>query len=125
MDSMRATKLTWSKTATSSASCARDEGRPVINPIVYAEVSTGSERIEDLDETIPASDFEREPLPCHAALGAGKAFLTYCRRGGARLSPLPDFYIGAHAAVAGYRLPARDASRFRAYFPSVQPHRSR
>ncbi len=99
---------------------ARDDGRLVINPIAYAEVSTGFTRIEDLDETIPASDFEREPLPYQAGFVAGKAFLIYRKRGGVRHSPLPDFYIGAHAAVSGYRLLTRDASRFRTYFPSVE-----
>ena len=110
----------WGDWSADNLAQARDEGRLVINPIVYAEVSTGFERIEDLDETIPASDFEREPLPYQAGFVAGKAFLTYRRRGGAHLSPLPDFYIGAHAAVAGYRLLTRDASRFRTYFPSVE-----
>ena len=110
----------WADWSADTLAQARDEGRLVINPIVYAEVSTGFERIEDLDETIPASDFEREPLPYQAGFVAGKAFLTYRRRGGAHLSPLPDFYIGAHAAVAGYRLLTRDASRFRTYFPSVE-----
>jgi predicted nucleic acid-binding protein len=108
---------TWSADALAQA---RDDGRLVINPIVYAEVSTGFERIEDLDETIPASDFEREPLPYQAGFVAGKAFLIYRRRGGVRPSPLPDFYIGAHAAVSGYRLLTRDATRFRGYFPSVE-----
>ncbi len=110
----------WGDWSADALAQARDEGRLVVNPIVYAEVSTGFERIEDLDETIPASDFEREPLPYQAGFVAGKAFLTYRRRGGVRLSPLPDFYIGAHAAVAGYRLLTRDASRFRTYFPSVE-----
>ena len=109
----------WADWSADNLAQARDEGRLVINPIVYAEVSTGFKRIEDLDETIPASDFEREPLPYQAGFVAGKAFLAYRRRGGPRLSPLPDFYIGAHAAVAGYRLLTRDASRFRTYFPSV------
>ncbi len=108
---------TWSADALAQA---RDDGRLVINPIVYAEVSTGFERIEDLDETIPASEFEREPLPYQAGFVAGKAFLIYRRRGGVRPSPLPDFYIGAHAAVSGYRLLTRDATRFRTYFPSVE-----
>jgi predicted nucleic acid-binding protein len=108
---------TWSADALAQA---RDDGRLVINPIVYAEVSTGFERIEDLDETIPASEFEREPLPYQAGFVAGKAFLIYRRRGGARPSPLPDFYIGAHAAVSGYRLLTRDATRFRGCFPSVE-----
>lgn len=110
----------WGDWSADALAQARDDGRLVINPIVYAEVSTGFGRIEDLDETIPASDFEREPLPYQAGFVAGKAFLIYRRRGGVRHSPLPDFYIGAHAAVSGYRLLTRDASRFRAYFPSVE-----
>ena len=99
---------------------ARDMGGLVINPIVYAEVSTGFDRIEDLDDAVPAADFEREPLPYQAGFVAGKAFLAYRRRGGQRRSPLPDFYIGAHAAVRGYRLLTRDAARYSTYFPSVE-----
>ncbi len=99
---------------------ARDEGRLVINPIVYAEISTGFARVEDLDEAVPVGDFEREPLPYEAGFVAGKAFVTYRKRGGLRRSPLPDFYIGAHAAVRGYRLLARDISRYRTYFPTVE-----
>ena len=110
----------WGDWSADALAQARDDGRLVINPIVYAEVSTGFGRIEDLDETIPASDFEREPLPYQAGFVAGKAFLIYRKRGGVRHSPLPDFYIGAHAAVRGYRLVTRDASRFRTYFPSVE-----
>lgn len=107
----------WSGTALARA---RDEGRLVINPMVYAEVSTGFAAIEDLDGAIPPADFEREPLPFDAGFLAGKAFLAYRRRGGARRSPLADFYIGAHAAVRGYRLMTRDVTRYRNYFPSVE-----
>jgi len=99
---------------------ARDDGNLVINPIVYAEVSVGFDKIEDLEEAVPASDFEREQLPYEAGFLAGKAFLAYRRRGGDRRFPVPDFYIGAHAAVRGYRLLTRDAARYRTYFPSVE-----
>jgi predicted nucleic acid-binding protein len=61
-----------------------------------------------------------EPLPYAAAFLAGKAFMVRRRRGGAKSSPLPDFYIGAHAAVAGYRLLTRDAQRYRTYFPAIE-----
>jgi predicted nucleic acid-binding protein len=91
-----------------------------INPLVYAEVSVGFSRIEDLEELLPATLFRREALPYEAAFLAGKAFLRYRRRGGVRLAPMPDFYIGAHAAIAGFRLLTRDASRYRTYFPSVE-----
>jgi len=110
----------WAQWSGDALARARDDGRLVINPIVYAEVSTGFDRIEDLDDAVPAADFEREPLQYHAGFVAGKAFLAYRKRGGQRRSPLPDFYIGAHAAVRGYRLLTRDAARYRTYFPSVE-----
>jgi predicted nucleic acid-binding protein len=74
---------------------------------------------EDLDDALPANHFVRDPLPYSAGFVAGKAFLAYRRRGGGKPTPLPDFYIGAHAAVAGYRLLTRDAQRFRTYFPRL------
>jgi predicted nucleic acid-binding protein len=92
----------------------------VINPVVYAEVSIRFQRIEDLDDALPVTTFRRDPLPWEAAFLAGKCFLTYRRRGGVRRSPLPDFYIGAHAAVAGMTLLTRDATRYRSYFPSLE-----
>jgi predicted nucleic acid-binding protein len=104
---------------------ALDRGRLVINPLVYAEVSTGFDRIEDLDDALPSREFDREALPFEAGFVAGKAFLTYRQRGGARRSPLADFYIGAHAAVRGYRLLTRDAQRYRTCFPGLSltsPH---
>lgn len=91
----------------------------VINPIVYAEVSIGYDRIERLEDAVPASMYRRDPLPYEAAFLAGKAYVSYRRAGGTRSSPLPDFFIGAHAAVAGYRLLTRDATRYRTYFPTV------
>ncbi len=92
----------------------------VINPVIYAEVAIRFDRIEDLDDAVPADHFRREALPWEAAFLAGKAFLQYRRRGGKRRSPLPDFYIGAHAAVRALRLLTRDAGRYRAYFPTVR-----
>ncbi len=106
----------WSSTAL--ARCA-DEGPLVINPLIYAEVSTGFSRIEELDEVLPPDFFRREALPWEAAFLAGKCFLDYRRRGGARRSPLPDFYIGAHAAIKGLVLLTRDARRYRTYFPRL------
>lgn len=91
----------------------------VINPIVYAEVSVRFARIEELEEALPASAFRRDPLPWEAAFLAGKCFLVYRRQGGSRRSPLPDFYVGAHAAVRGMGLLTRDASRYRSYFPTL------
>ena len=91
-----------------------------INPIIYAEVSIRFASIEDLEEALAPHLFERHPLPWEAAFLAGKCFLKYRRRGGGKGSPLPDFYIGAHAAVAGTQLLTRDASRYRAYFPELR-----
>jgi predicted nucleic acid-binding protein len=106
----------WSEVALAQAG---DEGQLVINPIVYAEISIGFDQIEELDDAVPADAFRREALPYDAGFLAGKAFLAYRRRGGQKRSPLPDFYIGAHSAIRGYRLLTRDASRYRTYFPSV------
>jgi predicted nucleic acid-binding protein len=92
----------------------------IVNPIVYAEVSVGFERIEELDAALPGESFRREPLPWEAAFLAGKCFVRYRRAGGSRRAPLPDFYIGAHAAVRGIPLLTRDATRYRTYFPRLE-----
>jgi predicted nucleic acid-binding protein len=92
----------------------------VINPIIYAEVSVRYENTDELDLDLPLDLFQREQLPWHAAFLAGKAFADYKQRGGHRRSPLPDFFIGAHAAVTGMRLLTRDAARYRSYFPTVE-----
>ena len=100
----------------------------VINPIVYAEISIGFERIEDLDEAVPESLVERRAIPWEAAFLAGKCFLRYRRHGGRRSSPLPDFFIGAHAAVLSMPLLTRDQGRYRKYFPQlkiISPSRAR
>lgn len=110
----------WGAWSAAAIQRAGDHSRLVINPIIYAEVSVRYSRIEDLDDALPESKFSREPLPYAAAFLAGKAYLAYRRRGGARQSPLPDFFIGAHAAVAGHQLLTRDGARYRSYFPSVR-----
>lgn len=92
----------------------------VVNPIIYAEVSVGVERIEDLDEAVNPQLFRRDPLPWEAAFLAGKCFLKYRQSGGKKTSPLPDFFTGAHAAVAGMALITRDTSRYGTYFPGVK-----
>jgi predicted nucleic acid-binding protein len=97
-----------------------DEAALAINPIIYAEVSVGFDRIEDLDDALAPGLLERLPLPWEAAFLAGRCYLAYKRRRGERRSPLPDFYIGAHAAVAGLTLLTRDARRYRTYFPRLR-----
>ena len=92
----------------------------IINPIVYAEVSIGYSTIEALDAAIPAALYRREALPWEAGFLAGKCFVQYRRRGGQRHFPLPDFYIGAHAAISRLALLTRDAARYQSYFPGVE-----
>jgi predicted nucleic acid-binding protein len=108
--------LSWSAAAVEKAA---DRSRLVINPIIYAEVSIRYSRIEDLEAALPKAMLDREAIPYEAAFLAGKCFLAYRRRGGTKQSPLPDFLIGSHAAVAGYRLLTRDAARYRSYFPRL------
>jgi predicted nucleic acid-binding protein len=92
----------------------------IINPMIYAEVSMGFDRIEDVEIVLSPTFFRREPLPWEAAFLAGKCFLAYRRRGGKRSSTLPDFFIGAHAAIARIPLLTRDTSRYRTYFPKLK-----
>jgi predicted nucleic acid-binding protein len=106
----------WS--ADALARCA-ENSVVAINPIVYAEVPVHFARIEDLDDALPEPAIQRLPLPWDAAFLAGRCFLEYRRRRGVRRSPLPDFYVGAHAAVTGMTLLTRDAGRYRTYFPKL------
>ena len=106
----------WSGAALREAGA---QGTLVINEVIYAEVSARYTHIEVLDHELPEEDFRRENTPWQAAFLAGKAFLDYKRRGGSKRSPLPDFFIGAHAAVRGLTLLTRDPVRYRTYFPTV------
>ena len=108
--------LAWSAAA---IELAADSFRLVINPVIYAEVSIRYSHIEDLERALSRAMFDREPIPYEAPFLAGKSFLAYRRHGGTKRSPLPDFFIGAHAAVAGYQLLTRDAARYRTYFPKL------
>jgi len=110
----------WFSWSSSALAVAADTGVLAINPIIYAEVSIGFERIEDLEAALPADFVELCPIPREAAFLAGKCFLQYRRRGGTRTAPLPDFLIGAHAAVEEMSLITRDTVRFRGYFPNVE-----
>lgn len=111
---------TWYECSAATLEDAAAAGPLAINPIVYAEVSIRFDRIEDPEDALPADRFAREPLPREAAFLAGKSFVAYRARGGGRGWPLPDFHIGAHAAVARLRLPTRDAARYRTYYPTVE-----
>jgi hypothetical protein len=107
----------WSEAALAE-SADRDE--VAINPIIYAELALGFESVQALNAALGPGDFKRLALPYEAGFVAGKAFVEYRRRGGARTSPLPDFYVGAHAAIGGFALLTRDAKRYRSYFPSLR-----
>jgi predicted nucleic acid-binding protein len=109
----------WGSWSSQALAAAGASAPLVINPLIYAEVSLRFASIEELDEALPPELLRREDLPWEAGFLAGKCFVLYRRRGGARRAPLPDFYIGAHAAVAGYRLLTRDPTRYRAYFPQL------
>jgi predicted nucleic acid-binding protein len=110
----------WNEWSSTMLERIANESVLVINPLIYAEVSAGFDSIEAAEDGLPLDLVRRDNLPYEAAFLAGKAFLAYRRRGGERRSPLPDFYIGAHAAIAGFRLLTRDARRFRAYFPNLE-----
>lgn len=110
----------WFDWSYSSLLHAANEFELCINPLIYAEASIRFASPDEFDKTFPESKFKRIGLPFSAAFLAGRAHLAYRRRGGARTSLLPDFYIGAHAAVAGFRLLTRDARRYRTYFSSVE-----
>src|SRR3982751_1980479 len=109
----------WAAWSSEALAQFASEGPLVINGIIYAEVSQRYSRKELLDHELPEDVFIREHLPWSAAFLAGKAYLGYRRRRGQRRSPLPDFFIGAHAAVADLRLLTRDSARYRTYFPRL------
>ena len=108
----------WHDWSSNALRDAAERTTLAINPIIFAEVSMKFDRIEDADRALV--DFERRLLPYEAGFLAGKAFLAYRRRGGAKRSPMPDFYVGAHAVVERMRLLTRDATRYRTYFPALE-----
>jgi predicted nucleic acid-binding protein len=110
----------WFDWSASQLAAAADRSELAINPIIFAELSIDADAIEALDEELPAHLYRRLDLPYDAAFLAGRAFVEYRRRGGYRRSPLPDFYIGAHAALARLTLLTRDPRRYRSYFPTIE-----
>jgi predicted nucleic acid-binding protein len=110
----------WAPWSESKVDRLAANGPLIINPIVYAEVSIYFDDEDAVERALNFTGLRREPLPWQAAFLAGGAFLNYRRRGGNRRSPLPDFYIGSHAAALGYTLLTRDPARYRDYFPGLQ-----
>ncbi|MCC2666193.1 MAG: type toxin-antitoxin system VapC family toxin [Gammaproteobacteria bacterium] len=91
-----------------------------INSIIYAEISIGFQKIEELEVVLSSSTFKKIPLPWEASFLAGKAFLHYRKSGGHKALPLPDFFIGAHAIIEGWPLLTRDTKRFQYYYPKLK-----
>jgi predicted nucleic acid-binding protein len=108
----------WSSWAQTALRKAAEHSTLAINAIIFAEVSVKFARIEDADAALV--DFSREALPFEAGFLAGKAFLAYKKRGGSKRSPMPDFYVGAHAVIGRMDLLTRDAARYRSYFPALK-----
>jgi predicted nucleic acid-binding protein len=110
----------WSEWSARNLARAMDRGPVLINQVVYGEVSLGFSTVEALDVALSEDRFVRGNLPWAAAFVAARAFRSYRKRGGAHTSTLPDFLIGAHAAVLGVPLLTRDGTRYRTYFPTVE-----
>ncbi len=110
----------WSNWSESMLDRCSETHSLYINPVVYSEISIGFVRIEELEAVLHESGIALRPVPKEALFLAGKVFLKYRRAKGDKRSPLPDFYIGAHAAVESMGLLTRDAARFRTYFPSLE-----
>lgn len=109
----------WGDWSTDALASAAEAGPVYINAIVYSEVSIRFSTVEALEAALPPRDYRREAIPWPAAFLAGKVFLDYRRNRGTKATTLPDFFIGAHAAIAGLDLLTRDVGRYRAYFPTV------
>lgn len=111
---------TWSQWSSRTLEAVSNRTELCINPIIYSEISVGFSSIEKLDVACSPNLFRRLDLPWEAAFLAGRCFMLYRKRGGTRRSPLPDFYIGAHAAVESATLLTRDATRYMTYFPKLK-----
>ena len=109
--------FSWSLDALENAAVSTNV---IINPVIFSEISGRFKQIEDIDSRLPPNIFLYHPIPKEAAFLAGKCFLKYRKQGGTRTVTLPDFFIGAHAAVANVPLITRDPKRFRHYFPELK-----
>ncbi len=110
---------TWAEWSEETLNQYGDSHELFINPIIYTELSIGFNRIEELEEAIERAGFQMLEIPREALFLTGKVFLQYRRNKGTKSSPLPDFFIGAHAAVSNVDLITRDTARYRTYFPTV------
>ncbi len=110
----------WFEWSYSTLAACGDRSPLCINQVIYAESSVRFSTPSEFDDAWPPESLIRELLPYTAAFLAGKAHSAYRRRGGRRSLTLPDFFIGAHALVAGHKILTRDPRRFRQYFPDVE-----
>lgn len=110
----------WSAWSVEMLIQALEDGAVFVNQVVYAEISVGFPTVEKCDRALDIQGIERMPVPWPASFLAGRAYVEYRRRGGVKRSPLPDFFIGAHAAVERLPLLTRDPGRYRSYFPTVE-----
>ncbi len=110
----------WANWSLDQLDALGSEAPLIINPLILAEISPRFERAADLEAALAALPLVREALPWDAAFLAGQAFKVYRQARGMKTSPMPDFYIGAHALVQGLRLLTRDAARYRNYFPLLR-----
>lgn len=110
----------WFKWSSETLEALANDHTFVINSIIYAEVSIGYKRIEEVEALLQPDYFIREALPWESCFLAGKCFLSYRKQGGSKTSPLPDFFIGSHALIKGYTLVTRDVSRYKTYFPQLK-----
>ena len=110
----------WAAWSQSQLDTASLKFRLVINPVIYAELSIAYQRIEELEAMIKSAGLRLESIPREALFLAGRVFLKYRQQRGTKAGVLPDFFIGAHAAIAGIPLLTRDVNRYRTYFPSLK-----
>ena len=110
----------WFDWSSSTIERYAEQVRFTINPIIYAEISASFKKIEELEDALPESYFTKEPIPWEAAILAAKVFIQYRKNGGKKDSNLPDFLIGAHAAVRGIPLITRDTKHYKTYYPHIE-----
>ena len=116
---IRTADASWLRWSEEQLRAATEAGPVLINPIIYAELAPAFATQAELDAWLDPAVFQRLPLPYSAGWRAAQAFAAYRHAGGLRSSPLPDFYIGAHAEAEGLSLVTRDAARYRTYFPAI------
>ncbi|MFP1646299.1 type II toxin-antitoxin system VapC family toxin [Pontitalea aquivivens] len=109
----------WAEWSIAELEAASLRGPLLINDVVFAELGVRYERIEDLDLFVEQAGLQLTPIPKEALFLAGKVFTRYRKSGGVRTGVLPDFFIGAHAAVSQLPLLTRDVGRYRTYYPTV------